>query len=96
MPGLTPVAQTFIPALWFRPRIDAHIHSWIAAGSPTRTPLALSNVVHAGLIAREVQAVTKAMPQLFGMPIPPGLQSRILVPLWTGLAGITGDHAHVR
>ena len=96
LPGLTPVAQTFIPALWFRPGIDTHIHAWIAAGSPMWTPLALGNVVHAGLIAREVQAVGTAMPRLFGMPIPAGLQSRILVPMWTGLAGITADHAHVR
>lgn len=96
IPGLTPVAQTFIPPLWLRPSIDSHIHTWIADGSPMWTPLALRNVVHAGLIAREVQSVGTAMPRLFGMPIPPALQSRILVPLWTGLAGITADHAHVR
>ena len=93
---LTPVAQTSVPALWFRPAIDSHIHGWIAAGSPQWTPVAIWNVKHAGLIAHQVEAVTKAMPKLFGMTISPALRERILVPLWTGLAGITADHAHVR
>jgi hypothetical protein len=96
LPGLTPVAQTFMPALWFRPDIDSHIHEWIADGAPMWAPLALGNIAHAGLIAREVQAVTGRMPLLFGMPIAPALRGRILAPLWTGLAGITADHAHVR
>ena len=92
----TPVAQTGIPAIWFYPGIDTPIHKWIAAGAPMWQPLALSNVVHAGLIAQEVQAVATAMPLLFGMPVSDALRRRILVPLWTGLAGITADHAHVR
>ncbi|BCA59477.1 hypothetical protein [Sphingomonas sp. HMP6] len=93
---LTPVAQTGISAIWFYPGIDTSIHNWIASGAPMWAPLAFSNVVHAGLIAREVQQVTAAMPLLLGMPIAPALRQRILVPLWTGLAGITEDHAHVR
>lgn len=92
---LTPVAQTGIPAIWFRPSIDTPVQDWIATGAPMWQPLALGNVVHAGLIAREVQVVTAAMPLLFGMPLSPALRRRILVPLWTGLAGITEDHAHV-
>lgn len=94
--GLTPVAQTGMPVLWFRPDIDVEIHDWIADQTPMWQPIALGDVVHAGLIAREVQAVGTAMPQLFGMPAPPALRRRILVPLWTGFAGITDDHAHVR
>ncbi|WP_375392885.1 hypothetical protein, partial [uncultured Sphingomonas sp.] len=94
--ALTPVAQTGIPAIWFCPGIDTPTHDWIADGAPLWHPLAISNVVHAGLIAREVQAVADAMPLLFGMPVAPALRRRILVPLWTGLAGITADHAHVR
>lgn len=96
LPGLTPVAQTGIPAIWFSPGIDTPVHDWIAAGAPLWDPLALGNVVHAGLIAREVEGLASAMPVLFGMPVPPALRRRILVPLWTGLAGITEDHAHVR
>lgn len=94
--GLTPVAQTGIPAIWFYPGIGTPIHDWIGDGEPMWQPPALGNVVHAGLIAQEVQAVAAAMPLLFGMPVPPASRRRILVPLWTGLAGITGDHAHVR
>ena len=90
----TPVAQTGIPAIWFWPGIDTPVHDWIADGAPMWQPLALSNIVHAGLIAREVQAVGDAMPLLFGMPAPAALRRRILVPFWTGLAGITDDHAH--
>lgn len=93
--AVTPVAQTGIPAIWFCPGIDTPVHDWIAHGAPMWQPLALSNIVHAGLIAREVQAVGDAMPVLFGMPIPTALRRRILVPFWTGLAGITDDHAHV-
>lgn len=96
LPGLVPCAQLFAQVVWFAPSIDSHIHDWIADGAPLWAPIALGNVVHAGLIAREVQAVGVAMPALFGMPIPPSLRRRILVPLWTGLAGITADHAHVR
>lgn len=58
--------------------------------------LALGNVVHAGLVASEVQAVADTMPLLFGMPVAPAPRRRILMLLWTGLAGITADHAHVR
>ena len=94
--ALTPVAQTGIPAIWFCPGIDTPVHDWIAGRAPMWEPLALGNVVHAGLVAREVQAVAAAMPLLFGMPVAPALRCRILVPLWTGLAGITADHAHVR
>lgn len=94
--GLTPVAQTGISALWFHPGIDTFVHDWVASGAPMWAPIAIGNVVHAGLIAREVQAVTTAMPLLFGMPVPADLRRRIMVPLWTGLAGITEDHAHVR
>lgn len=94
--ALAPVAQTGIPAIWFCPGIDAPIHDWIADGAPMWERLALGNVVHAGLVAREVQAVAEAMPLLFGMSMPPALRRRILVPLWMGLAGITADHAHVR
>ncbi|KQM99372.1 hypothetical protein [Sphingomonas sp. Leaf25] len=93
---LTPVAQTSVPALWFFPGIDTPIHDWIADTAPMWQPLALGNVVHGGLVAREVQAVAKAMPLLFGMPVAPALRRRILVPLWTGLATVTSDHAHVR
>ena len=94
--ALTPVAQTGIPAIWFCPGIDTPVHDWIAGRAPMWEPLALGNVVHAGLVAREMQAVADAMPLLFGMPGAPALRRRILVPLWTGLAGITADHAHVR
>lgn len=91
-----PVAQTGIPAIWFRPGIDTAIHDWIARGAPMWSPAALGNVVHAGLIAKEVKTVTAAMPLLFGLPVSPVLRRRIMVPLWTGLAGITEDHAHYR
>ncbi len=94
--GLTPVAQTGSPVIWFRPDIDVEVHDWIADQTPMWQPIALGNVVHAGLVAREVQAVGGAMPLLFGMSIPLALRRRILVPLWTGFAGITADHAHVR
>lgn len=91
-----PIAQTGIPAIWFRPGLDTAIHDWIAQGSPMWSPVALGNVVHAGLIAKEVETVTTAMPLLFGLPVSLALRRRILVPLWTGLAGITEDHAHYR
>lgn len=94
--GPTPVAQVGMPVIWFRPDIDVEIHGWIADQAPMWQPIAIGNVVHAGLVAQEVQAMAKAMPQLFGMPLPPVLRNRILVPLWTGFAGITDDHAHVR
>ena len=95
LPGLMPQAQEVAAVLWFRPQIDSHIHDWIGAGAPMSSPLALSGLIHAGLIAEEVQILGKKLPGLFGMPIPPDLRRRILVPLWTGLAGITADHAHV-
>lgn len=94
--GLTPVAQTGLPVIWFRPDIDVEVHDWIADQAPMWHLIALGNVKHAGLVAREVQAVASAMPSLFGMPIPLALRRRILVSLWTGFAGITDDHAHVR
>lgn len=96
LPGLTPVAQTFAPCLWFRPAIDAERHAWVANGAPMAAPLAQTDIDHAGAIARQVQAVVAAMPRLFGMPVAPAVRQQILVPLWTGLAGITGDQAHVR
>jgi hypothetical protein len=95
LPSLVPVAQTFTPVLWFRPAIDSHLHAWIASGAPAHLLPTSGNPAQAQLIAREVQAVTEAMPLLFGMPILPALRERLLVPLWTGLAGITADHAHV-
>jgi hypothetical protein len=96
LPGLTPVAQTFAPCLWFRPAIDAERHAWIANGAQMSAPLAQTDAEHAGAIALQVQAVVAAMPRLFGMPVAPAVRQQILVPLWTGLAGITGDQAHVR
>ena len=95
LPGLMPQAQEVAPVLWFRPGIDSHVHDWVSAGAPMSSSLALSDVVHAGLVAQEVQAMADKLPKLFGMPISPDLRRRVLVPLWTGLAGITADHAHV-
>ncbi len=91
-----PVAQTGIPAIWFRPTIDTAIHDWIAQGAPMWSPIVLGSVVHTGLIAKEVERVTTAMPLLFGLPVSLALRRRILTPLWTGVAGITEDHAHYR
>lgn len=93
---MVPVAQTGISAIWFRPNIDAPIHHWIATGADMWQPIALCNVVQAGLVAGKLRAVVDEMPMLFGMPVAPALLERILVPMWTGLATITEDHAHVR
>ena len=95
-PGLTPAAQEVMPVLWFKPDMDSPVHDWIAAGAPLWAPLALSNIQHAGLIAREVRAVMASMPGVFGLPICATLRRRIDVLLWTGWADITADHAHVR
>jgi hypothetical protein len=95
LPGLAPSAQLFVPALWFRPDIDRHIHSWLADGAPMWTPIALNNVRHAGLIAGQVAAMRDAAPALYAAARQDHLIAHILVPLFTGLAGITADHAHV-
>lgn len=95
LPGLAPSAQLFIPALWFRPDIDRHLHAWLADGTPMWMPLALNNVRHAGLIARQVGIMREAAPSLYATAQIDRTTSRILVPLFTGLAGITADHAHV-
>ncbi|MFW2850728.1 hypothetical protein ACM61V_02215 [Sphingomonas sp. TX0543] len=95
LPGLVPSAQLFVPALWFRPDIDRHLHGWLADGAPMWAPLALNNVQHAGLIARHVVMMRDAAPALYAAVRSDREISRILVPLFTGLAGITADHAHV-
>lgn len=95
LPGMAPSAQLFVPALWFRPDIDRHFLTWLQDGTPMWTPIALNNVKHAGLIARQVTALRDTAPALYAAAHPDHLTARILVPLFTGLAGITADHAHV-
>lgn len=95
LPSITPCAQEFVPALWFRPQIDAHLLTWIANGAAPACAPVPHKPGHAAAVAADVRKIVAHMPALFGHKIDPSLRVRILVPLFTGLAQITADLAHV-
>ena len=92
--GSAPIAHVFYHVLWFRPNIDSEILGWLAQlGAPSVRPPGTSDSkllsVRAKIAALEARAENG-----INLAAPIGRTIRTLVPMFTGLTGITADTAH--